>query len=61
VAAATQSLALIQQSARDHTRIARAIAARKAERVPVHLDHIEEMTGRAMKAEITALARLTRP
>ena len=60
VAAATQSLALIQQSTRDHTRIARAIAARDAERAALHLDHIEEMTRRAMKAEITALARLTR-
>jgi hypothetical protein len=44
VAAATQSLALIQQSTRDHTRIARAIAARDAERAALHLDHIEETT-----------------
>ncbi len=62
---ATQSLALIQQSTKDHALIARAIAARDADRaakeMAIHLDHIEETTRRAMKAEMTALARLTRP
>jgi hypothetical protein len=61
VAAATQSLALIQQSTRGHTRIARAIAARDAERAALHLDHIEETTRACHEGEITALACLTRP
>jgi hypothetical protein len=46
---------LIRQSTKDHTRIARAIAARDADReakkVAVHRDHIEETTRRAMKAK----------
>jgi GntR family transcriptional regulator, transcriptional repressor for pyruvate dehydrogenase complex len=62
---ATQSLALIHQSTKDHARSARAIAARAADRaateMAVHLDHIEETTRRAMKAEMMALARLTCP
>ena len=56
---------LLIQHARTTARIARAIAARDADRaakeMAVHLDHIEETTRRAMKAEMTALARLTRP
>ena len=55
-----KSLALIKQSTRDHARIARAIAVRDANRaakeMALHLDHIEETTRRAMKAEMTALA-----
>jgi DNA-binding FadR family transcriptional regulator len=46
---AAQSLALIRQSTMDHARIARAIAARDADRAAkemvVHLDHIEETRG----------------
>jgi DNA-binding FadR family transcriptional regulator len=58
---ATESLSLIRQSTEDHTRIARAIAARDPERaareMAVHLDHIQESTQRVMEAETSALSR----
>lgn len=58
---ATGNLANIRQSFGDHIRIVAAITARDGERAAVemgiHLDHIEESTRRAMKAEKTALSR----
>ena len=59
---ATQNLALIRQSTGDHIRIVAAIAAhdpdRAAAEMAVHLDHIEATTRVAMKAEMSALARV---
>src|SRR5882724_4674937 len=60
---ATESLALIEQSTGDHSRIAQAIVARDpdraAEEMGIHLDHIEETTRRAMDSERSALGRAT--